>query len=118
MASRIPKLVLAAVIVSSFPLAAAATGCAHEHDRRAPAAYPAPYRPGPAPSPTWRAPSWRERELSAVRLELRALERERAQFHTRHAGHPGKLRKYDRSYAERRAALERRWHELQMVAWR
>ena len=70
--------------------------------------------PGPAPRVGWRrASSSRE-----VRAELQALEAERAQFHARFAARPGKLRQYDRSYFERRAALERRWHELQRVACR
>lgn len=120
MTPRISKLILAAVLASSLPVAASADDC--DHDRRGPpAAYPAPAHPGPTPAwrdGSWRQASWRDRELREVRAELRALDQERAVFHARHAGHPGKVRKFERSYAERRAQLERRWYELQAVAWR
>jgi hypothetical protein len=113
MTSRVSKLVLTAVLAASLPAAAAASDCDHL-DRRTHGSGPALHRPAPAP-----APRWRDAELQRVRAELRALERERAQFHAKHARHPGKLRKYDRAYAERRAELERRWQALRpMVAWR
>jgi hypothetical protein len=117
MTSRVSKLVLAAVLAASIPAVAAARDCDHHG---APAAHGGPaHHPAPAPGARWREASWRDRELLHVRAELRALERERAEYHARHAGHPGKLRKYDRAHAARRAELERRWHELRpMVAWR
>jgi hypothetical protein len=61
---------------------------------------------------------WRDRELQQVRAELRALEQERAEYHARHTRHPKKLRRYDATYAERRAGLERRFWELQQLARR
>lgn len=108
MIATIPKLVLAAVLASTVPAAAAARDC--DHDPRPPHAHPAP---PPRPHAAWRG-----RELRDARAELRALERERAAFHARHAGHPGKLRRYDRSYLERRAELERRARALSAVAFR
>lgn len=129
MTSRASKLVLAAVLASSLPAAAAARDCDHDGDRppayAAPPAYPAP----PAPAPDrwddagWRDGSsrhgwWRERELMQVRAALLALDEQRAEYHARFAWHPRKLRKFERWYAVRRAELERRWYELQYVAWR
>jgi hypothetical protein len=119
MTSRVPKLVLAAVLAASLPAAAAARDCAPapDHASRAGAGW-APYRPGPVPAQRWREASWRETELRRVRAELAALDRERAEYHARHAWQPRKLHRYDREYAERRAELERRSLELQQVAWR
>lgn len=114
MTPRISKLVLAAVLASTIPAAAAASDCDHP-DGRAGVVYPAPWQSPPGPAPRV---GWRGHELASVRAELQALEAERAQFHARFASRPGKLRKYDCSYFERRAALERRWHELQRVAYR
>ncbi len=114
MTSRISKLVLAAVLAAMVPVAA--RPC--DHDDRREAAWPAPWRPEPAPSHRWREAAWRERELWRIRAELQALDAERADFHARFAWNPRKLRRYDRSYLERRAELERRWSELQPVAWR
>jgi hypothetical protein len=135
---RIQKLVLAAVLASSVPAAALARDCDHDgdHDRddRPPAAYAPPYeapvappayyapayRPGyRAPAPDqWREARWRERELTQLRLEYRALDDERARFYAENAYRPGKLRRFERSYAARRAELDRRWNALQVVAWR
>jgi hypothetical protein len=120
MTSRVPKLFLAAVLAASVPAAALAGGCDHEsaRGRHRDAGWSAPYRPGPAPAPRVRDAAWRERELSRVRAELVALERERAAYHARHAHQPRKLHRYDLAYAERRADLERRWHALRpVVAW-
>ncbi len=115
MTSRISKLVFAALLAATFPAAAAA--CDHDGDRRAEAAWRDPWRPGPEPARRWRE-GWRERELFRVRAELQALEAERADFHARFAWNLHKLRRYDRVYLERRTALQRRWSELQPVAWR
>jgi hypothetical protein len=125
MTSRLSKLVLATVLAGSVPAAAAAFD---PYGRQVAAARPAPWQPAPAPPREWRdggrhdggwrAAAWRERELASVRADLRALEAQRAEFHARNAWRPGKLRRFDRWYAERRAELERRWHELQLVAWR
>ena len=129
MTTRIQKLVLAAVLASSVPAAALARDCDRDHDRddRPPAVYvppvaPPAYAPGyraPVPAPAqWREARWRERELAQLRLEFRALDDERARFYVENAYRPGKLRRYDRWYARRRAELERRFSELQVVAWR
>ena len=114
MTSRISKVVFAAVLAAALP--AAAVACDHDGDRRAEAAWRDP-RPGPEPARRWRE-GWRERELSRVRAELQALEAERADFHARFAWNLHRLRRYDRVYLERRTALQRRWSELQPVAWR
>jgi hypothetical protein len=116
MTSRVSKLVLAAVLAATLPAAAAARDHHDEEPWRDRG--PAYHEPGPAPAPRWREASWRDAELRRVSAELRTLDRERAEYHALHARHPGKLRRYDRSYAERRAQLEERWHALQRVAWR
>ena len=128
MTNRISKLVLAAVLLSSVPLAALADGRDRDHDRQPagwppaatypgdPAAYPAP-----APGRDWRegrAWRWREHERAEVRAQLRALDAEREAFYAANAWRPGRMRRYERSYAIRRAELERRLYELQPVAWR
>lgn len=135
MTNRISKLVLAAVLLSSVPLAALADGRDRDHDRQPagwpPAAtypgypatypgYPAAY-PAPAPGRDWRegrAWRWREHERAEVRAQLRALDAEREAFYAANAWRPGRMRRYERSYAIRRAELERRLYELQPVAWR
>lgn len=117
MTSRVSKLVLAAAIAASLPAAASARDCDHG-PTGAPVTVPAPAHPDRPPPYRAHARSWRERELAQVRAELRALDQERAAFHARFAHNPRKLRRYDRSYLERRAALEHRWQELQVVAWR
>jgi hypothetical protein len=73
----------------------------------------------------WVAAGWGRPELDgrlvqarAVRLELSALERERADFYARFAWHPGRLARFDASYFERRAELERRLQVVTMYAWR
>jgi hypothetical protein len=113
MTSRISKLVFAAVLAATLPAAAVASACEHDRDSRREAAWRDPRHPGPEP-----ARGWRERELFRVRAELRALEAERADFHARFGWNLHKLRRYDRVYLERRTALQRRWSELQLVAWR
>ncbi len=130
MTSRASKLVLAAVLASSLPAAALAGDCDHDHERDRPPVYAPPpqYPVPPAPAPgrwdatwrdgSWRHGSWRERELMQVQAELRALDAQRAELHARFAWNPRKLRKFDRWYGVRRAELERRWYELQYVAWR
>jgi hypothetical protein len=113
MTSRIPKLILAAAVAATLPAAAAADDCHRER----PAAWAAPARPPTPPPHRWREAA-RERELQQVRAELRALDLERAEFHARHARQPRKLRRYDASWAERRAEVERRFWQLQQVAFR
>ncbi len=117
MTPRISKLILAAVLAASLPAAARASdGCDHPRGQHA---SPVPHRPEHG-ARRWSEAQWRERQLQRVRAELRALEAERAEFHARYAGRPGKLRRYDRVYAERRTELERRRAELQhrYYAWR
>jgi hypothetical protein len=114
MTSRISKLVLAAVLAGSIPAAASA-----DHDDGRPSsAYPAPPQHVPPAAGGWREQRWRERELATIHAELQRLEAERAQFHARYAGRPGKLRRYERDYVERRAELERRMSALHRLAWR
>jgi hypothetical protein len=127
MTNPISKLVLAAVLASSVPVAASANDrdCDHDRDRTPvaypaapPAAYPAyPEAPRPAPR-QWREARWRERELAEVSAQLRALDAERDRFYAENGWRPGRVRRYERWYAVRRAELERRWYELQTVAWR
>jgi aminoglycoside phosphotransferase (APT) family kinase protein len=141
MTSRVSKLALVAVLAGSVPALAAANdrGCDGDHDGRpvpvvvtAPVYTPPPpaYAPPgryPAPPPAWREGfrdrrghelGWRERELAAIRADLARLDAERADFRAHNAWRPGKLRRYDRWYFERRAELERREHELARFAWR
>ncbi|HEX9307045.1 MAG TPA: hypothetical protein VF894_06105 [Anaeromyxobacter sp.] len=131
MTSRISKLVLAAVLASTLPAAAAARECDHvagdfrdpgdryeRGDRRDDRVAPIPLRPAPAPVLRFREAAFRERELREIRAELQALDAERAELHARFGWNPGKLRRYDRWYIERRAELEWRWSALQRVAWR
>jgi hypothetical protein len=118
---RVSKLVLAAVVAASLPAAAAARDCDRGEDHvpaawAPPAAYPPP-PPQPAPR-TWREARWRERQLAALRAEFRALEDERARFYALPGVRRGQARRFERSYAERRAELERRWNALQLVALR
>lgn len=118
MKNRVPKLVLAAVLASSIPLAASAAACDYPGApplARPPTAYPA-YPAPPAPR-QWREARWRERELAQVSAELAALDAERDRFYA-YGRRPGKARKFERWYAARRAELERRYWELQAVAWR
>jgi hypothetical protein len=112
MSPLVSKLILAAAVAVSLPAAARADGC--DHDRGS--AWHDP-RPGAGPR-HWRDAEWRERRLQRIRAELHALDRERAEFHARNAWRPGRLRRYDRAWAEQRAELERRYAELQRVAWR
>jgi hypothetical protein len=129
MTNRTSKLILAAVLLSSLPLAALADGRDCDHDRNPPVAWPAPatYPGAPAAYPAppagrdWREARewrWRAHERAEVVAQLRALDAERDAFHAANAWRPGRLRRYDRSYAFRRAELERRLYELQPVAWR
>ena len=92
------KLALAAALAVAVPSAGLAMPCESER-------VPAPPRPAPA---GWHHVSERERELREIRRELRALEDERADFYARYAGRPGKIRKFERWYAARRAELETR----------
>lgn len=139
MTSRTSKLVLAAVLIGAVPALAAANDRDRDggHDRPVrpvvvvpvhappPPVY-APAPPAPPADPRWQGwqdrrgheGGWRHRELEQVRAELATLDAQRAQFHAQNAWRPGKLRKYDRSYFERRAQLEAREHELMRVAWR
>ena len=96
------KLALAVALAAAVPSAALAMPCEAERS------YPVPPRPVPA---GWQHESAREREL-------RALEDTRADFHARYAGRPGKVRKFERWYAERRAELEARRDALRYYAWR
>jgi hypothetical protein len=116
---RVSKLVLAAVVAASLP-AAAAADCDHVDGHR-PAAWapPAAYPPSPPqPARAWREARWREQQLAALRAEFRVLEEERARFYAMPGVRRGQARRFERSYAERRAELERRWHALQLVAMR
>lgn len=122
MTSRATKLAVAAVLAASLPAAAAARDCDPAHHAPpaygAPAAYPAyPGAPGPAPR-HWREGSWRQRELARVRAEIGALEQRRAEVHARFGWDHRRVRRFERWYAVRRAELDRRWYELQAVAWR
>jgi hypothetical protein len=134
MTNPISKLVLAAALASSIPAAASANDRDRDcdHDRAPPVAaygrvaYPAappaaylayPEPPRPAPR-QWREARWRERELAEVSAQLRALDAERDRFYAENGWRPGRVRRYERWYAARRAELERRWYELQTVAWR
>lgn len=118
MTSTTRKLVLAAVLASAFPAAAVARDRGCDHDGRA-AVPAAPSRDArPYDGSHARAFARRERELAELRAAFHALDRERADFHARWHHKPRKVAKFDRSYAERRAALERRWSELQAYAWR
>jgi hypothetical protein len=120
MNSRLPKLVAAAVLAASVPAAASARDC--DHDRPPPVYAPPVYAPvhgPPAPAPrAWREARWRERELAELRAEFRALESERARFYAAYGHRPGKVRKFERWYAARRAELESRWEAAQLYAWR
>jgi hypothetical protein len=131
MTNRAQKLFLAAVLLSSVPLAASARDCDHEADRPAAATYPAypatypappaayPAYPEPRPAPRqWREHRWRERELAEVNAQLRALDAERDRFYAENGWRPGRARRFERYYGARRAELERRWYDLQTVAWR
>jgi hypothetical protein len=116
---RASKLLLAAALAASIPAAAAAREC--DHGTPAPEAWapPAtwPVRPPPQPS-QWREARWRERELLTLRAEFRALDAERARFYAQPGVRRGQARRFERYYAERRAELERRWSDLQLVAMR
>ncbi len=143
MTSRASKLVLAAVLISSVPALAAANDrdrdCDHDRPVRPVVVVPPVHAPPPGYTPAppalrigWRGwqdgrgwqhrrgygGGWRHRELEQVRAELATLDAQRAWFHAQNAWRPGKLRKYDRAYLERREQLERREHELTRVAWR
>jgi hypothetical protein len=108
MTSRIvSKLALAAVLASSVPAIAAA------HDDGRPVVAE---RREELATRRWREER-RDRELAAARADLRRLEAERAEY-LRHPHRRGELRRYESRYSERRAALERRCHELDRVAWR
>jgi hypothetical protein len=147
MTNPISKLVLAAVLLSSIPLAASADGregwgrdrdCDRDRDPAGwsqpgapygqPDAY-APYTASDRPaSGAWRAwrerrewherREWREHERAEVSAQLRALDAERDRFYAENGWRPGRARRFERYYAFRRAELERRWYELQPVAWR
>lgn len=56
--------------------------------------------------------------VRAVRHELSELERDRADFHAHNAYRPWLLARYDASYVERRAELERRLERITLIAWR
>jgi hypothetical protein len=118
MTSRIPKLILVAALAAALPAAAAADGCDRDVGWGGPAGapYARPADPGPR---RWRELEWRDRQLHRIDAELGALDAGRAEFHARWAGRPGRLRRYDRWYAERRAELEHRRAELlERFAWR
>jgi len=115
---RASKLALAAALAASLPAAAAARDC--DHGTPAPLAWapPAAYPVRPPPPPAWREARWREREVAALRAELRALDAERARFYAQPGLRRGQARRFERYYAERRAQLERRWGDLRRVALR
>jgi hypothetical protein len=103
------KLALAVALAASLPSAALAKPCETERSS------PVPPRPAPA---DWHHESARERELREIHRELRALEDARADFYARYAGRPGKVRKFERWYGERRAQLEARRDALRYYASR
>ncbi len=119
--SRVSKLFVAAVLAASLPALAAAGERDHDHDRDCAHGTPAGWAPAAYPRPAphrWREVSWRERELAHLRADLHALEEARADFHARHGWRGRRSVRFERWYAARRAELERRWYELQAVAWR
>lgn len=130
MTNRIQKLALAAVLLSSIPLAASARDCDHDGGGAGwsgpvagpvSPAPPASAHPAYAGTPArhdWREARWRERERAEVAAQLRALDAERDRFYAASGWRPGRVRRFERYYAARRAELERRWYELQPVAWR
>lgn len=75
---------------------------------------------GEASRDGWRRQALQQRhaEARALRLELAALDRDRAAFHARFAWHPRKLARYDARYLDRRAELEDRLQRLSWYAWR
>ena len=116
---RASKLAVAALALAALPAAALAGDCDHDVRRPVSWAQPAPRHAPPAPvRAAVHDARWRERELAQLRAEFRALDDERARFLARHGRHPGKVRKFEREHAFRRAELERRWDALQAVAYR
>jgi hypothetical protein len=115
MTSRLQKLFLAAALAAVLPAAALAAPCDDGH-RVVPV--PARYDRAPAPA-TWRHGDRHERrEVRELRAEYRALESERDVFLARWGWHARKTAKFERSYAARRAELDRRWHTLHLYARR
>ena len=94
------KLALAVALAAAIPSAALAQALRDG---------PLPPRAA-APRPGGLAARSRRASASCARSarELRALEDTRADFYARYAGRPGKVRKFERWYAERRAELEAR----------
>jgi hypothetical protein len=108
---------------------------AHVHDARC-GHDPRLQAPPAAPAWTWRddlrwdgrgwvRAGWRRQEMGeryarahGLRLQLVELERDRAAFHARFAHNPRKLARYDASYLDRRADLERELQRLTFYAWR
>ncbi len=133
MTKPISKLILAAALLSSLPAAASADGW-RDGDRPGgwsgpaspaypappPAAYPAypAYPDRPRDPREWREHRWREHELAEVSAQLRALDAQRDRFYAENGWNPWRARRFERWYQVRRAELERRWNELQPVAWR
>ncbi len=153
MTNRLPKLVLAAALLSSIPLAASADGRDGERDGAPPAGWSAPRADAPPPwdpraypadpdrpgaerhawredgwrehgwregewrERGWREHEWRERDIAELSSRLRALDAERDWFYAENRFRPGRLRRSDRSWLERREELERRLPDLR-VAWR
>ncbi|WP_242346121.1 hypothetical protein [Anaeromyxobacter terrae] len=116
------KLALAVALAAALPSAALAKPC---DDDRFPPPRPAPADWGRDGGPDWgrdgrdwRHESPREREAREIRRELRELEDTRADFYARFGGRPGKVRRFERWYAERRAELDARWDALRTYAWR
>ncbi len=137
MRSLVPKLVLAALVAATLPAAAGAHDCDHgdgrpqaaHHDPLAPPAWRDGYwrdgywrdgywRDGRRRDARWRERVWRERELAEIREELRQLDEQRADLYASGPRGFGRVRRFERWYAFRRAELERRWMALQQVAWR
>lgn len=87
------------------------------HPAPAPAAYDSGYGYGPGPGYAYRD-GWRHREAARLRFELSRLERTRDDFYASGEWRPGKVRKFERWYATRRADLERRLDELRGYAAR
>jgi hypothetical protein len=113
------KLALAVALAAALPSAALAKPCDEDRlplPRPAPADWGRDVRHDQGRDSRYESP--REREAREIRRELRELEDTRADFYARYAGRPGKVRRFERWYAARRAELEARRDALRAYAWR
>jgi hypothetical protein len=110
--------ILAAAAVLAVAAPAAARGCDDDHRAQVPRPVPARAIPYERWDVRWdhRAGA-RAHELRELRQAYRALDAERAAYHARWAGRPGKLRKFDRYYASEKARLDQRWHDVTAFAY-